>query len=168
MKPTTRVTLAAVVSGVAAAMGVTATPAAAVPVPVPLSGAEQALGMELPEVAGELPVLTPGAPDGPRYTEDRLLPERALPQLPLHGGLPGADVRQPLPQVGGDGFDHVGLDTPASDVRALAPSLAVDAPLGPPSADSLGLPTTRLPQAGLVSPMVRTIPSADLGVGPGL
>ncbi|EOY47763.1 hypothetical protein SLI_3050 [Streptomyces lividans 1326] len=96
MKPTTRRTLAAVVTGVAAAVGVAATPAAAaraVPVPVPLGGAEAALGMELPEVAGELPVPTAGAPEGPRYVEGRLLPERTLPQLPVRAGLPGVDVR---------------------------------------------------------------------------
>ncbi|MGP2441026.1 hypothetical protein [Streptomyces sp. JW3] len=171
MKPTTRGTLAALVTGVAAAVGAAATPAAAagtVPVPVPLGGAERALGMELPEVSGQLPVPTPGAPDGPRYTEGRLLPERTLPQLPLHGGLPGADVRQPLPRVGADRFDHVGLDAPASEVRALAPGVALDAPLSAPRAAGYGLPTTRLPQAGVLTPMVRTVPTAGLGLGPGL
>ncbi|PZT69453.1 hypothetical protein DN402_22555 [Streptomyces sp. SW4] len=167
----TRGTLAAVVTGVAAAVGVAATPAAAVaavPVPVPLDGAEKALGMELPEAGAELPLPKPGAPDGPRYVEGRLLPERALPQLPLHSGLPGADVRQPLPHVLGDDFDHVAVDAPASDLRALAPGLTADAPLTGPSADSFGLPTTKLPQAGVLAPVVQTVPTADLGVGPGL
>ncbi|WP_399885123.1 hypothetical protein ACGH7X_13805 [Streptomyces sp. BBFR51] len=171
MKSTTRRTLAAVVTGVAAAVGVAATPAAAagaIPVPVPLEGAETALGMELPEVAGELPVPTAGAPEGPRYVEGRLLPERTLPQLPVHGGLPGADLRQPLPHVLGDDFDHAALDAPAAELRTLAPGLSLDAPLTAPNPDALGLPAAKLPQAGLLAPVVQTVPVADLGVGPGL
>ncbi|MFG3099453.1 hypothetical protein ACGFZL_02790 [Streptomyces sp. NPDC048182] len=168
MKPITRGTLAAVVTGIAAAVGATATPAAAVPVPVPLGGAETALGMELPEVAGELPVPVPGAPDGPRYVAGRLLPDRTLPQLPVDGGLPGADVRQPLPRVLGDQFDHAALDAPATEVRTLAPGLSLDAPLSAPDPDGFGLPTTRLPEAAVLTPLVQTVPTADLGVGPGL
>ncbi|MFI7346423.1 hypothetical protein ACIBSR_09150 [Streptomyces sp. NPDC049936] len=171
MKPTTRRTLAAVVTGVAAAVGVSASPAAAadaIPVPVPLSGAETALGMELPEVTGELPVPTVGAPEGPRYVEGRLLPERTLPQLPVHGGLPGADVRQPVPHVLGDNFDHAAFDAPAAGLRTLAPGLSPDAPLTAPRADAFGLPAVKLPEAGVASPAVQTVPVADLGVGPGL
>ncbi|MEJ1196022.1 MULTISPECIES: hypothetical protein [unclassified Streptomyces] len=171
MKSTTRRTLAAVVTGVAAAVGVAAPPAAAagaIPVPVPLDGAETALGMELPEVAGELPVPTAGAPEGPRYVEGRLLPERTLPQLPVHGGLPGVDLRQPLPRVLGDDFDHAAVDAPAAGLRTLAPGLSLDAPLTAPNPDALGLPTAKLPQAGLLAPAVQTVPVADLGVGPGV
>ncbi|MEU1044801.1 MULTISPECIES: hypothetical protein [unclassified Streptomyces] len=171
MKPTTRRTLAAVVTGVAAAVGVAATPAAAaraVPVPVPLGGAETALGMELPEVAGELPVPTAGAPEGPRYVEGRLLPERTLPQLPVRGGLPGVDLRQPLPRVLGDDFDHAGVDAPATEVRTLAPGLSLDAPLTAPNPEALGLPAPKLPEAGVLTPVVQTVPVANLGVGPGL
>ncbi|AIJ15753.1 hypothetical protein ACN6LC_000217 [Streptomyces violaceoruber] len=171
MKPTTRRTLAAVVTGVAAAVGVAATPAAAaraVPVPVPLGGAEAALGMELPEVAGELPVPTAGAPEGPRYVEGRLLPERTLPQLPVRAGLPGVDVRQPLPHVLGDDFDHAGVDAPAAGLRTLAPGLSLDAPLTAPNPEALGLPSPKLPEVGVLAPVVQTVPVADLGVGPGL
>ncbi|MFF9860535.1 hypothetical protein [Streptomyces tendae] len=171
MKPTTRRTLAAVVTGVAAAVGVAATPAAAaraVPVPVPLGGAETALGMELPEVAGELPVPTAGAPEGPQYVEGRLLPERTLPQLPVRGGLPGVDVRQPLPHVLCDDFDHAGVDAPAAELRTLAPGLSLDAPLTAPNPEALGLPAPKLPEAGVLAPVVQTVPVADLGVGPGL
>ncbi|MFC7817845.1 MULTISPECIES: hypothetical protein [unclassified Streptomyces] len=171
MKSTTRRTLAAVVTGVAAAVGAAASPAAAagaVPVPVPLGGAETALGMELPEVAGELPVPTPGAPEGPRYVEGRLLPERTLPQLPVSSGLPGVDLRQPLPQVLGDGFDHAAVDAPAAELRTLAPGLSLDAPLSAPGGGGFGLPTAKLPQVGVLTPMVQTVPTADLGVGRGL
>ncbi|MET7811501.1 hypothetical protein ABZT26_11630 [Streptomyces sp. NPDC005395] len=168
MKPTTRRTLAAVVTGVAAAVGAAVTPAAAIPVPVPLDGAETALGMELPEVAGELPVPTAGAPEGPRYVEGRLLPERTLPQLPVHGGLPGVDLRQPVPHVLGDEFDHAGVDAPAAEVRTLAPGLSLDAPLTAPNPEALGLPSPKLPEAGVLAPVVQTVPVADLGLGPGL
>ncbi|MET7474276.1 hypothetical protein ABZT17_07925 [Streptomyces sp. NPDC005648] len=171
MKSTTRGTLAAVITGVAAAMGAAATPAAAVgtvPVPVPLEGAEQALGMELPKVGGEIPLPTPGKPDGPRYVEGRLIPEHVLPQLPVTGGLPGAGLRAPLPQVLGDQFDHVGLSTPASDLRTLAPGLNLDAPLTPPNPDNAGLPDLKLPEAGVLAPVLQTVPGANLGLGPGL
>ncbi|MEV6120033.1 hypothetical protein AB0M23_05830 [Streptomyces sp. NPDC052077] len=170
MKRTTRGALAAAVAGLAAALGATATPAAAtaaVPVPVPLGGAETALGTELPEIAGELPVPTAGAPEGPRYTEGRLLPDRTLPQLPVTGGLPGLDVRQPLPHLLGEGFDHAALDAPAAGLRTLTPGLALDTPLRAPAADG-GLPSLGLPRAGVLAPVVETVPSAGLGVGPGL
>lgn len=117
MKPTTRRTLAAVITGVAAAVGAAATPAAAVdtvPVPVPLDGVEKSLNVELPKLGGEIPLPMPGAPEGPQYVEGRLLPERVLPQLPVSGGLPGLGVHAPLPHILGDDFDHVAVGAPAS------------------------------------------------------
>lgn len=172
MKPTTRGTLAAVVTGVAAAVGAaTASPAAAagtVPVPLPLEGAERSLDMELPEVAGELPLLKPGSPEGPRYVTGRLLPDRALPQLPVSGGLPGADLTAPLPRLLGDDFDHVGVQAPSSDLRTAAPGLAVDAPLTAPKSENWGLPDTKLPQLGVLAPVLQTVPGAALVMGPGL
>ncbi|MEU3334964.1 hypothetical protein [Streptomyces sp. NPDC006668] len=172
MKSTTRGTLAAVLTGVAAAVGAAAaTPAAAigtVPVPVPVEGAEQSLGMELPELGGEIPLPTAGRPDGPRYVEGRLIPEHALPQLPVTGGLPGAGLRAPLPHVLGDQFDHVGLSTSASDLRTLAPGLNLDAPLTPPNPQNAGLPDLTLPEAGVPVPVLQTVPGANLDLGPGL
>jgi hypothetical protein len=171
MKSTTRGTIAAVVTGVAAAMGAAATPASAaetVPVPVPLEGVENSLRMEVPRISAELPVLTPGAPDGPRYVEGRLLPDRALPQLPVSGGLPGVNVHAPLPHVLGDRFDHVEVGTQAADMDALAPGLVVDAPLTSPDAENFGLPDTKLPEVGVLAPVLRTVPTANLGMGPGL
>lgn len=170
MKSTTRGTLAAVVTGVAAVVGA-AGPAAAVgaiPVPVPLEGVSDSLNMEVPKAGAEVPLLTPGAPEGPRYATGRLLPERALPQLPVTGALPGADLRAPLPHVLGDGFDHVGVGAPASDLHTLGPGLALDAPLTQPDPDNFGLPDLKLPQAGVVAPALRTVPGASLGTGPGL
>ncbi|MEU1179298.1 hypothetical protein ABZ464_16905 [Streptomyces sp. NPDC005820] len=172
MKPTTRGTLAAVLTCVAAAAGAAAaTPAAAigtVPVPVPLNGLENSLGMELPEIGGEIPLPAPGSPEGPRYVEGRLIPERAVPQLPVGAGLPGAGVRAPLPQILGNGFDHLGLDVPATDLRTLGPGLALDAPLTPPNPDNFGLPDPKLPQAGVLTPVLQAVPAANLGLGQGL
>ncbi|MEU3945609.1 hypothetical protein [Streptomyces sp. NPDC029526] len=169
MKSTTRGTLAAVLTTMAAAAGaLAATPAAAVgtvPVPVPLGGAEQALGVELPEVGGAIPVPTAGTPEGPRFTEGRIMPEETLPQLPLDGGLPGLDVRSPLPHLLGDGSDRIGVDAPAADLRTLTPGLAVDAPLTRPAAESPGLPQVKLPEAGVLTPTVRTVPALGLVLG---
>ncbi|WP_330457915.1 hypothetical protein OIB37_14015 [Streptomyces sp. NBC_00820] len=171
MKPTTRRTLAAVITGVAAAVGAAATPAAAagsVPVPVPLDGVSKSLGMEVPKLGLEVPLLTPGAPDGPRYVTGRLLPDRTLPQMPVTGALPGAHLQAPLPHLLGDGFDHAGFDAHASDLRTLAPGLAVDAPLTAPNPNNFGLPDPKLPELGVLAPALRTVPVADLGTGPGL
>ena len=170
MKSTTRGTLTAVVTGVAAAVGATATPAAAVgtvPVPVPLGGVEKSLHTDLPEVGGELPLPMPGNPEGPRYVEGRLLPQGALPRVPVRGGLPGLGLRTPLPHVLGPGFHHVGLDAPASDLRTLAPGLSADAPLTQPSPRNLGLPGLKPPQAAVLAPVLETAPGANLTKGSG-
>ncbi|MFK0168211.1 hypothetical protein ACIQU5_05365 [Streptomyces sp. NPDC090306] len=173
MKPTVRGTLAAVITCVAAAAAgaVAASPAAAagsVPVPVPLEGVENSLNMELPHAGAELPLPTPGSPEAPRYTEGRLLPDRALPQLPVEAGLPGADVRAPLPRVLGDDFDHAAAGAPASAVNALAPGASLDAPLTAPDAGNFGVPGLKPPQAGVLAPALSAVPAADLATGPGL
>ncbi|MBG0855168.1 hypothetical protein I2W78_25810 [Streptomyces spinoverrucosus] len=170
MKSTTRGTLAAVLTCVAAAAtgAATASPAAAFPVPVPLEGAETALGVELPQIGAEIPTPKPGAPEGPRYVEGRLLPERALPQLPVNGGVPGAGVRAPVPHILGDDFDHAGVSVPASDLRALAPGVNVDAPLTGPTRERYGLPHLKQPQLGVLAPTLQTAPGANLVMGPGL
>ncbi|MFF1549125.1 hypothetical protein [Streptomyces sp. NPDC058291] len=172
MKSTTRGTLAAVLTCVAAVAGAAAcaSPAAAigtVPVPVPLDGVEKSLNVELPTIGGEIPLPTPGAPEGPRFVEGRLIPERVVPQLPVAAGLPGLGVRAPLPEVLGNGFNHVGLDAPASDLRTLGPGLTLDAPLTAPNPDHYGLPDLKLPEAGVLTPVLQTVPGADLGLGQG-
>ncbi|WDO08305.1 hypothetical protein ME763_23145 [Streptomyces murinus] len=165
MKPTTRGTLAAVLTGVAAAASATAPAAAAgaVPVPVPLQGVSHSLGTRMPEATLEMPLLTPGAPDGPRYVTGRLLPEPILPRLPITGTLPGADLRAPLPHPLGD---RLGLDAPAADLHTAGPGLNLVAPLTAPDPDLFGLPAPRLPEAGLLAPALRTVAGGDLGVGP--
>ncbi|MFF9405719.1 hypothetical protein ACF1B0_09285 [Streptomyces anandii] len=171
MKSTTRGTLAAVVAGVAAAVGAAATPAAAVgtvPVPVPLGGAETALGTELPRVGGQLPLPTAGGPEGPRFVQGRLLPERVVPRLPVQGGLPGIEASAPLAHVLDDGFDHVAVDAPASELRALSPGLSMDAPLTAPKPGSPGLPDLKQPELGVLTPALSTTPGAVLTAGLGL
>jgi hypothetical protein len=170
MKSTTRGTLAAVITGIAAAVGA-ATPAAAagtVPAPVPLENAEQSLGTELPEIGADLPLPVAGTPEGPRYVEGSILPDRTVPRVPVGSTLPGLSTRAPLPHLLGDGFDHVGVEVPASDLHALSPGLALDAPLTPPNPDNFGLPGTQPPAAGVPAPAVRAMPGANLGLGPGL
>lgn len=156
-------------TGVAAAMGAAAaTPAVAagtVPVPVPLGGVENALNVKAPKIAGELPMPMPGGPEGPRYVEGRLIPEHVLPQLPVNGGLPGGDVRTPLPHILGDGFDHLGVGAPAADLKTLTPGLSLDTPLTAPSADNVGSP--KLPQAAVLPPLLKTVPGANLEMGSG-
>ncbi|MER6086101.1 hypothetical protein [Streptomyces sp. NPDC001833] len=170
MKPTTRGTLAAVVAGVAVAVGAAATPAVAadgVPVPVPLDGVEKSLGMQMPKLGMELPLLIPGVPGGPRYVEGRLIPEGALPQVPMNGRLPGVDLSVPLPRVLGAGVDHVGVDIPASDLRTLTPGLELDAPLSAPDPQHYGLPHLKMPVVGVLAPVLQTVLGGDLGAGPG-
>ncbi|MFQ3562503.1 hypothetical protein QZN11_37670 [Streptomyces gramineus] len=171
MKPTTRTTLAAVVTGVAVAVGAAATPAAAnptVPVTVPLDGAGKVLPMEMPRIGMELPLLIPGAPEAPRFTAGRLLPDRTLPQVPLNGGLPGIGLRAPLPHALDDGHDHIDVGTPASPLRALTPGLALVAPLTAPDPLHPALPAPRLPAAGVLAPALRTVVGGGLGAGPGV
>ncbi|KPI17701.1 hypothetical protein OK074_1722 [Actinobacteria bacterium OK074] len=170
MKSTTRGTLAAVVTCVAAAAGAAATPAAAagtVPVPVPLDGVEKSLNVQLPKVGGELPLLTPGVPTGPQYVEGCMVPAHALPQVPIGGALPGASLHAPLAHVLGPGFDHVDVDAPASDLRTLTPGASVDTPLTLPDADHMGMPDPKLPQAAVLTPLLQTVPGALLEAGGG-
>ncbi|MGX1914620.1 hypothetical protein ACWIID_38225 [Streptomyces phaeochromogenes] len=168
MKSTTRGTLAAVVTCVAAAVATPAVAADGIPVAVPLDGVENSLNMEMPRVGGTLPLPTPGSPDGPRYVEGRLLPDRAVPQLPVTSDLPSLDLRTPVPRVLGDTFDHVAASTPTSDLRALTPGASLDAPLTAPQADKLGLPAPKLPEVGLLAPVLQAAPGANLGLAPGL
>ncbi|MDX3314798.1 hypothetical protein ACWGH3_31440 [Streptomyces sp. NPDC054884] len=173
MKSTTRGTLAAVITCVAAAAGAAAsvTPAAAigtVPVLVPLDGVEKSLDAELPTVGGEIPLPTPAAPERPRFVEGRLIPDRVVPPLPVAAGLPGLGVQAPLPKVLGADLDHVGLDAPSSDFRTQGPGLALDAPLTAPDPERFGLPALQQPQVGVITPVLQTVPGADLGLGEGL
>lgn len=169
MKSTTRGTLAAVAAGIAAAVGAP-TPAAAagtMPVPVPREGAEQSLGVELPEARAEMPFPVAGVPEAPRYTGDSVMPDRAVPPLPLGSTLPGLRARAPLPHLAGPGHDPLGVDVPVTGLRAHSPGIDLQAPLTPPDPDGFGMPGTRQPEAGLRAPVVEAVPTAYLGAGPG-
>ncbi|MBX7546771.1 hypothetical protein [Streptomyces sp. NPDC004232] len=173
MKSTTRGTLAAVLTGVAAAVGAAATPAAAVgtvPVPVPLGGASRVLGTEVPQAGLEVPVplLMPTPPEGPRFVPGHLMPERTLPEVPFNGALPGAHLRTPIPDVLGDGADHVGVTLPANPLRTMTPGVAMDAPLTQPSVANHGLPSLQEPALGVIAPVLQTVTNGDLSTGPGL
>ncbi|WP_221352839.1 hypothetical protein [Streptomyces beigongshangae] len=167
MKPTSRGTFAAAVACVAAAVATPAVAADAVPVAVPLGGVEHSLGVETPEIGGTVPLLKPGTPDGPRYTEGRLMPDRTLPQLPVNSEMPSLDLSTPLPRVPGESFDHLSATTAASDLRAVTPGAALDAPLSAPRADALGLPAPKLPQAALLAPALQAAPEAGLDLASG-
>ncbi|MEU6229131.1 hypothetical protein [Streptomyces sp. NPDC047042] len=167
MKSTTRTLAAAVLTGVAAAVGAAAPAVAAdtVPVPVPLDGVEKSLNVSLPKVGGELPLLTPGVPEGPRYVEGQMIPASALPQVPMGAALPGLSADAPLPQLLGKGFDEAGVSVPAADLRTLTPGLSVDTPLTAPNSDVFGLPTLKEPQAAVLTPLLQTAPTGALGLG---
>ncbi|WP_330290889.1 hypothetical protein [Streptomyces sp. NBC_00576] len=166
MKSTTR-TLAAVVTGVAAAVGAAAPAVAAdtVPVPVPLDGVEKSLNVSLPRAGGELPLLRPGVPEGPRYVEGQMIPAGAVPQVPMGAALPGLSAEAPLPQVVGKGFDQAGVSVPAAALRTLTPGLAVDTPVTAPDSEGFGLPTLKEPQAAVLTPVLQTAPTGVLGLG---
>ncbi|WP_405768353.1 hypothetical protein [Streptomyces sp. NBC_01538] len=167
MKSTTRTLAVAVLTGVAAAVGAAAPAVAAgtVPVPVPLDGVEKSLNVSLPKVGGELPVLTPGVPEGPRYVEGQMLPASTLPQVPMGAALPGLSAEAPLPQVVGKGFDEARGSVPAADLRTLTPGLSVDTPLTAPNSEVFGLPMLKEPRAAVLTPLLQTAPTGVLGLG---
>jgi hypothetical protein len=167
MKPITRGSLVAAITGVAATVGAVGPAAAAspsIPVTVPLGSVSQATGVEVPTVNAEMPLLMPGVPQAPRFVAGQYFPERTLPQVPVNGALPGVDTTVPLPHVLGDDLagDRLGVDAPVSDLRALTPGLALDAPLAPPGAGSFGIPQPKLPEAGVMAPVLQTAADANL------
>ncbi|OIJ86632.1 hypothetical protein [Streptomyces monashensis] len=173
MKSTTRGTLAAVLTGVAAAVGGAATSAAAVgqvpvPVSVPLDAVSRVVGTEAPQAGLEVPapLLMPTPPEGPRFVPGHLMPERTLPEVPFTGALPGAHLSTPVPGALGD--DHVGMALPANPLRTVTPGVALDAPLTRPSVANHGLPSLQEPALGVIAPVLQTVADGDLSTGPGL
>ncbi|MZD04583.1 hypothetical protein GTW43_05730 [Streptomyces sp. SID5785] len=165
---TVRGTLA-VVAGCAAAAAGGAAPAAAapsVPVEVPLAGVESALPVDAPELRTAAPLPIPGAPEGPRYDEQHLLPQNALPRLPVSSELPRTHAALPVPRVlPVDTVEQVGLDSAGSPLRTESPGASVGAPLTAPQAGRFGLPGLSTPQLGLGTPDLQAGPGADLGLG---
>ncbi|WP_200305031.1 hypothetical protein [Streptomyces adelaidensis] len=169
MKSTPRGTLVIAVTGVVAALGAgAATPAVAaesVPILVPLDGVEKSHNVKLPEIGGEVPLPKQGRPDMPRYVEGRLIPENTLPQVPLETPLPGLSAETPVPRVVGKGSERAAVDAPAADLKTLTPGLSLDAPLTAPKPEASELGTLKSPQAALRTPLLRTAPTADVGLG---
>ncbi|MFE1952981.1 hypothetical protein ACFW9D_21235 [Streptomyces sp. NPDC059524] len=167
---TVRGTLAVFAGCVAAAAGGAAPAAAAsapsVPVEVPLGGVEDALHVDAPHLSTAAPLPIPGAPEGPTYDEQHLLPQGMLPRVPLGTELPATAAELPVPQVlPTDTVKQVGLHTEASPVHAESPGASVNPPLTGPRAERLGLPDLSAPQLGLGVPDLRAQPGADLGLG---
>ncbi|GAA1902979.1 hypothetical protein GCM10009837_28040 [Streptomyces durmitorensis] len=165
MKTTTRVTLAALLAGVSAATAAPAQAAEHAPVAIPLNGLEWALDTQAPEISTGVPIPIPGGPDQPRFDEDRLLPERELPQFPVSTDLPATRVVTPLDDALGEvGFDRMDVATRESDVRTSTPGASLNAPATGPRPDHFGLPGAALPQAALHAPLLQAQPGADLGL----
>jgi hypothetical protein len=166
MKMTARGSIAALVTCVASAVGVSpALAVGAVPVDVPLEALEVPLGMETPHLATGVPLLTPGVPDGPRHHTGELLPNPILPMVPLAGELGTTDATSPLPSLLGTGRDGVAeVASPASDVAARTPGAVLGAPLAEPGAEHFGLPELALPKLGILAPTLQGDPAAALGV----
>ncbi|MEU1280178.1 hypothetical protein [Streptomyces sp. NPDC005805] len=171
-KSTTRGTLAAVVACVASAVGASAmgaAPAAAagsVPVTVPLESVEAALPVDAPALSTGVPVPVPGAPEGPRHVTGNLLPENTLPAVPLTAEVPGTLLELPVENPLGEGNLGVAqVVSEASDLTLASPGASLGAPLTQPRPELLGQPEATLPEAGIVAPVLRGAPAAELLLG---
>jgi hypothetical protein len=170
MKPTTRATLAALVTGVAA-VGTAAAPAAAAAsahVPVPLDGVSRSLGTRTPEAGPDVVPVRPGTTDGPRSATGRRQAERTVPRGPVHTARPGAGLRAPLPRVLDERSAHVGLDAPVTGLRPLGPGRSADAPRTAPDPDDFGLPGVEASDVADLAPVLRSATGIDLGMRPDL
>ncbi|WP_455351979.1 hypothetical protein [Streptomyces sp. SYSU K217416] len=166
MKMTARGSLTALMTCMAAA--VAASPATAgehVPITVPLQALETPLGMAAPELSTGVPVPVAGAPAAPRHRPGRLLPEGALPRLPVSTELAPTLVEAPVPSLLGPAEAATArLATPPSELRAQGPGASLDAPLSAPRAENFGLPDLVGPQAALLTPALRGQANGVLGL----
>ncbi|MFJ4712669.1 hypothetical protein [Streptomyces sp. NPDC088785] len=162
-----RGTIAVLAGCIAAAAGATPALASAnVPIEAPLGGVESALHMDLPELSTEAPLPIPGAPEGPAYTTDHVLPQHAVPRLPMSSALPATTADVPVPQLlPAEHTDRIGLSTEGTPVHTLTPGASVNPPLSGPRPERLGLPEVSAPQAALGTPDVQAEPGADLALG---
>ncbi|MGA4840783.1 hypothetical protein [Streptomyces sp. G45] len=169
MKHTTRGAVAAALACTAAACAASTASAASVAdqpsVPVPLDGVERSLGLQAPRISSTLPMPMPGDGfEGPRYVEGKLLPERAVPRVPLSHTLPDVSAAVPLSDlVGENSLDTVGVVAKGSDVHTATPGATLEAPLAEPSGPA-PLPPLTMPAAGLDSPLLTAHPAAALGL----
>ncbi|MFF8842668.1 hypothetical protein ACF08N_08015 [Streptomyces sp. NPDC015127] len=130
---------------------------------VPLQGLK-ALPLQAPQLSTGVPLLTPGAPEGPRFVTGNLLPENTVPSVPLTGELAPTLLELPVENPLGEGNLGVGKATStASDLKLASPGATLGAPLTQPRAES-GLPEPTLPAVGLIAPVVQGSPTAALGL----
>jgi hypothetical protein len=163
MKSPTRGSLAALLACAAVTAGAgSAVAGERVPVSVPMEGVEHALGIPAPRVGAQLPVPVPGAVDGPRYVEGRLLPAGLVPVVPFSVPLPGVAAQSLVPHVVGGGADRASAVVGGPDAVVGTPGVSFDAPVSGPRPDSFGLPRAALPVAGLRTPPLQTAPAAWL------
>ncbi|MYT73039.1 MULTISPECIES: hypothetical protein [unclassified Streptomyces] len=162
-----RGTIAVLAGCLAAAAGATPAVASAnVPIEIPLAGVENALHMDVPELSTEAPVPIPGAPEGPRYSQDHVLPQNALPRLPVSSELPATQAGVPVPRLlPGEPAEQIGLSAEGSPVHTLTPGASVNPPLSGPRSERFGLPQVSAPQAAVGTPDVQARPGADLALG---
>ncbi|MFI6644655.1 hypothetical protein [Streptomyces sp. NPDC050504] len=138
------------------------------PVIVPLQGLAPALPMAPPTLETGVPVPVPGTPEVRHEHpggEESATPELMLPRTPITSELPSTVLSAPLPS-GLDDENDLGralVTTPASELTTQTPGASLGRPLAP-SAEKLGLPEVRLPEAALLTPALRGDFVSDLGV----
>lgn len=163
MKLTTRGSLAAVLACMASAVAAAPAVADSVPVTLPLESLETAVPIEAPELRTGVPLLMPGTPEGPRHVTGALLPQGTLPAVPISSELPDTLLELPVENPLGEGNLGVAqAQTVESDMELKSPGASLGAPLTPPAADAFGLPEPALPQAALVTPVLRATPAGSL------
>ncbi|MCB5165501.1 hypothetical protein LG634_11740 [Streptomyces bambusae] len=143
-----------------------ASPAAAdghVPVAVPLDAVESAVGLPAPKIASGVPLLTPGAIEGPTHHQGELLPNPLLPPVPLAGELAPTLIGSELPGALNNGKpDEADVTSTRSPLLAQTPGAVVGAPLSMPDGSRMGLPELVTPKLGVVAPALQGDPGALL------
>ncbi|MFI6287034.1 hypothetical protein ACIBCM_20180 [Streptomyces sp. NPDC051018] len=164
MKSTTRGSLAALMACMASAVAAApAAAAASVPVTLPLESLETVLPLEAPALSTGVPVPVPGAPEGPRHVTGRMLPEQALPRVPVTGELPRTALDLPLENPLGEGalgLARAAVEAP--DTRLTTPGASLGAPLSAPRPELFGQPEPVLPEAAVLTPALTGTPAAGL------
>ncbi|MFI6687268.1 hypothetical protein [Streptomyces sp. NPDC050485] len=159
---TSRVGLASVMAGMAAAAAVA--PAAAapvVPIAVPFYGLNAVLPFEAPTVNTGVPLMIPGPPNIPRHVKGKLLPENMVPSVPINSALPTTDIGAPLPApLNSNLLGTAALVSPGSPLHAATPGADIGAPLAAPSRERIGMPALTMPNAGVSAPAVQGDPAA--------
>ncbi|MFI6941512.1 hypothetical protein ACIBI4_19725 [Streptomyces sp. NPDC050418] len=162
MKLAKRAGLAVAMTCIASAAAVSPALADSAPVPVPLDGLENALGSDLPDVRGGVPLIMPGDVSAPRIDPEHLQLEGVVPQVPLRTALPQTLVDAPLTDpLSNERLAGAAFSVPDIPVDATSPGASVGAPQVRQRPSGARLPELPLPQAALLQPTLQTAPSAD-------